>query len=226
VLIDEIADLPIELQSKLLRAVERSSFTRVGGRTSTSVDVRVIAATRRDLDREVQVGRFRDDLFHRLAVARIELPPLRERHGDIALLARNFEAVFSGRAAALPSDLLRRWEDYAWPGNVRELRNTVARRIALGDLAEQAESPRRESAPSAEHAAAAVHAVGSHGDPIAAVLALDLPLADARDRMLDEFEQRYIERALAMHDGNVTRAAAAAGVARRHFQRLKAKPNR
>ncbi len=87
-LIDEIGDLPLELQPKLLRAIERSTVVRVGGSKAIRVDVRLLAATRRDLDREVQLGRFRDDLFHRIAVARIELPPLRERDRDITLLAR------------------------------------------------------------------------------------------------------------------------------------------
>src|SRR4029077_11022397 len=89
-LIDEIGDLDAALQPKLLRAIERSEIRRVGASHPTRVDVRILAATRRDLDREVQLGRFRDDLFHRLAVGRLELPPLRARRGDVALLARSF----------------------------------------------------------------------------------------------------------------------------------------
>src|SRR5690606_9121403 len=89
-LIDEIGDLPLELQPKLLRALEQAELTRVGGNETIPVDVRVIAATRRNLDLEVQKGRFRDDLFHRLVIARIELPPLRERKGDVRLLALEF----------------------------------------------------------------------------------------------------------------------------------------
>src|SRR5204862_4534863 len=133
-LIDEIGDLDPALQPKLLRAIERSEIRRVGGERSIRVNVRVIAATRRDLDREVQAGRFRDDLFHRLAVARIELPPLRRRRGDVALLARFFCGLLGGTPTSLPSELLRRWETDPWPGNIRELRNAVARRLALGDL--------------------------------------------------------------------------------------------
>jgi DNA-binding NtrC family response regulator len=216
-LIDEIGDLPLDLQPKLLRAIERSTITRVGGERPIRVDVRLLAATRRDLDQEVQKGRFRDDLFHRLAVARVELPPLRARRGDIPLLARHFAAQLGGAPDALPADLLRRWDDWPWPGNVRELRNAVARRLALGDLAD-AEPPASEP-----EAPAAAPAAPPAGDPIARVLSLDLPLNEAREKLLAEFEQRYVERLLAQHGGNVTRAAAAAGVARRHFQRLKAR---
>jgi two-component system, NtrC family, response regulator HydG len=215
-LIDEIGDLPLELQPKLLRALERGEVTRVGGRRPLSVDVRVLAATRRDLDREVQFGRFRDDLFHRLVITRIELPPLRERTGDVPLLARHFCKQFG--AEELPDALLMQWQDYAWPGNVRELRNAVARRVALGDLADDSPMPNGASG-----AVSGLVALARRDDPFAKVLALDLPLTEARQRVLDAFETRYVQHVLEVHDGNVTRAAAAAGVGRRHLQRMKAR---
>lgn len=218
-LIDEIGDLPLELQPKLLRAIERSEITRVGGERSIRVDVRLLAATRRDLDREVQLGRFRDDLFHRIAVTRIELPPLRERQGDVRLLVSYFCAQMHADPEAIPHELLRRWEDYAWPGNVRELRNAVMRRVALGDLADG--MPSDEGPTRARSLSSAPAPTGS--DPITRILALDLPLAEARQRLVEEFDARYVDHTLAQHGGNVTRAAAAAGVARRHLQRLKAK---
>jgi DNA-binding NtrC family response regulator len=221
-LVDEIGDLPLELQPKLLRVIERLQVTRVGGRDPIGVDVRLISATRRDLDRLVQQGRFRDDLFHRLAVARIELPPLRDRKGDIELLARNFWAQHGGDPERIPASLMRDWEDYSWPGNVRELRNAVARRIALGDLAEMGAGPPSQPPPPPGRAPVP-HRVAKDGDPIAAILALDLPLAESRQKAIDELERRYLERVLEANDGNVTRAAAAAGVARRHFHRLKKK---
>jgi DNA-binding NtrC family response regulator len=214
-LIDEIGDLPLELQPKLLRVIERLHVTRVGGGEAIAVDVRLIAATRRDLDQLVQVGRFRDDLFHRLAVARIELPPLREREGDVPMLARHFWSRQGADPNHIPAEILRNWEGYAWPGNIRELKNAVARRIALGDLA--------ELAPPTGDSSIAIRPTATGADPIAAILAEDLPLAEARQRVVDQLERRYIERVLEAHDGNVTRAAAAAGVARRHFHRLKAK---
>ena len=218
-LIDEIGDLPLELQSKLLRAIERSEIRRVGGQGPIRVDVRLMAATRRDLDREVQQRRFRDDLFHRIAVTRIALPPLREREGDIPLLARHFCTLLGGAPDALSNELLQSWSDRAWPGNVRELRNAVARRLALGDLASFEEDEIKAERTASE----ARPAVANHGDAIARVLARELPLAEARQLLVDEFERRYLDHVLETHGGNVTRAAAAAGVARRHLQRLRAK---
>jgi DNA-binding NtrC family response regulator len=217
-LIDEIGDLDLALQPKLLRAIERAEVRRVGGHKSIHVDVRILAATRRDLDHEVQVGRFRDDLFHRLAVTRIELPPLRRRHGDIPLLARHFCVELKGGDGVLTPDLLKRWEDYPWPGNVRELRNAVARRIALGDLADVG-----SMAPEGTAAQGLGAPDEATGDAIDRVVALDLPLAVARQRILQEFERRYLEAVLARHGGNIGRAATASGVARRYFQLLRAK---
>jgi two-component system, NtrC family, response regulator HydG len=215
-LIDEIGDLPLSLQPKLLRVLERSEFRRVGGERAIQVDVRVIAATRRNLDREVEAGRFRDDLFHRLFVARIELPPLRRRHGDIALLANLFHAEMGGGNAGLPNAVLSRFEGYEWPGNVRELRNAVARYLVLGDTDDAA--PRGANAPPL-----ASSVTPEHVDVIEEVLALRLPLMEARQRVVEAFEQRYIERTLAEHGGVVTRAAESSGIARRHFHRLRAK---
>jgi DNA-binding NtrC family response regulator len=205
-LIDEIGDLDLALQAKLLRAIERGEIRRVGGNAAIRVDVRILAATRRDLDAEVQAGRFRDDLFHRLAVARIELPPLRSRKGDIPLLARHFWGTLGGDVSALPPDVLGRWESYPWPGNVRELRNAVARQIALGEDAPQSVPP-----------------ASREEDVVERVLAMDLPLQRARNLIVEDFERRYLERVLARYGGNVTRAAEASGIARRHFYRLRAR---
>jgi DNA-binding NtrC family response regulator len=206
--IDEIGDLDIALQAKLLRAIERAEVRRIGGRQWLRVNVRVIAATRRDLDREVVAGRFRDDLFYRLAVARIELPPLRSRRKDIALLAAHFWEQLGGAPAALTGDLLDRLQDYDWPGNVRELRNAIARKIALGELS--------RPAPRAGGTAAA-----ASSDPIQEIVDQDLPFPIARDQAIALFEQRYVAHVLARHGGNVTRAAQASGVGRRYFQTIR-----
>jgi DNA-binding NtrC family response regulator len=179
--------------------------------------VRLLLATRRDLDNEVQAGRFRDDLFHRIAVARIELPPLRARSGDVELLACHFCSVFGADPAQLPDELLELWADSPWPGNIRELRNAVLRWLAVGDLGEGARSEARPDLPRARTGPAL------EGDTIARIIALDLPLAEARQRISDEFERRFVEHLLAQHGGNVTRAAAAAGIARRHLHRLMSK---
>jgi two-component system, NtrC family, response regulator HydG len=213
-LIDEIGDLEPALQPKLLRAVERSQVRRVGGDRPIQVDVRVLSATRRDLDREVQAGRFRDDLFHRLAVARVELPPLRRRRDDVPVLARAIAQQLGAPEGALPDRLLLRWEDYAWPGNVRELRNAVSRYLALGetDLGQE-ERPAIEAMPDGAEG----HGALEH------ILSLRLPFSAARRRVLSEFERGYLERVLAEHGGNVLRAAAASGIARRHLQRVRAR---
>jgi DNA-binding NtrC family response regulator len=220
-LIDEIGDLPAALQPKLLRVLERGELRRVGGERTIRVDARVLCATRRNLDREVQAGRFRDDLFHRLAVARVELPPLRRRRGDIAALVHAFCEQMRGSPASIPEPLLRAWEDYAWPGNVRELRNAVARRLALGELATLEASLRPGDA-----SLQAAGATAAGDGVLERIVAGGLPFPEARRRIVDELERRYVEKALAEHDGNVTRAAEASGIARRQFQRVKLRRSR
>ncbi|HEY8073670.1 MAG TPA: sigma 54-interacting transcriptional regulator [Labilithrix sp.] len=215
-LIDEIGDLAPDLQPKLLRALERREVRRIGGNKWIEVDVRVLAATRRDLDAEVAAGRFRDDLFHRLAVARIELPPLRARRGDVRVLVERFCSEMRGDRRLLDDALLDAWDAEAWPGNVRELRNAVARRLALGEIEEEADPDDAQTIP--KHGAP-VHE--TEDDLVARVLSLGLPLVQARERLVREFEARYVAHVLAQHGGNVTRAAEASGVARRHFQRVK-----
>jgi len=220
-LIDEIGDLDLALQPKLLRAVERGEIRRVGGDRPIKVDVRLLAATRRDLDQEVAAGRFREDLFHRLAVVRVELPPLRRRRGDVALLARYWWSTLGGdsvggsagggtpqMAKGPPADLLRRWEREPWPGNVRELRNTIARQIALGDLAP---APTEDAPASAK------------ADVIDGVIRARLPFARAREKVVDEFQRRYLEHVLAEAGGDTAKAAAASGIARRYFNLLRAR---
>ena len=213
-LIDEIGDLDLALQAKLLRAIEKLEFRPVGGTRTRRVDVRLLAATRRDLDAEVPAGRFRDDLYHRLAVARIELPPLRRRRGDVALLVAEICRRHGATSAAVDPETLARWETEEWPGNVRELRNAVVRRLELGAEADALVTrarpqPRTES--------------GDLATVIASLLTTDAPLLVARQRITDEFDRQYVERVLAAHDGNVTRAAEASGIARRHFHRLLAR---
>jgi DNA-binding NtrC family response regulator len=214
-LIDEIGDLDLGLQPKLLRAIERMEVRPLGATHPVRVDVRLMAATRRDLDREVQDGRFRDDLFHRLAVARVELPPLRKRLGDISVLARHFWGELSGdntdsSAREPPAELIRRWERDPWPGNVRQLRNAVARVLALGDSMAAFEASLRAPA-------------DSPLDFIEQVLRQRLPLPVARERVVHEFERRYLDDALRAHEGNVTHAARDSGIALRYFQLLRSR---
>ena len=204
-LIDEIGDLEPSLQPKLLRVIERGEIRRVGGDESIPVDVRVIAATRRNLDQEVAAGRFRDDLFHRLAVARVELPPLRKRREDIEMLARTFWEQLGGDPAKFPAVEIAAFRDRDWPGNIRELRNAVAHRLAMG-VTLPPPPPDEEDE-----------------DSIDAVLSLNLPLPEIRRIASDRLERRYVRAMLEKHGGNVTRAAEASGIALRHFHRLKAR---
>lgn len=213
-LINGIAELDLSLQTQLLRILERQSVCRIGADAPTTVNFRLIVSTRRDLDREVASGRFRDELLHRISVARIELPPLRRRKGDVMLLARHFCQELGGNAQVLHHAGRLGWEEHAWPGNVRELRTTVARHLALGELAELSTDERSPSAAS-EAAPVSVDEIIEQ--------ALTLPLGEARQRVVTEFERRYVRRVLDRHSGNVTHAAESAGVARRYFQILKAR---
>jgi len=215
-LIDEVGDLELSLQPKLLRALERNEVRRVGGSRWHRVDVRIIAATRRDLDREVTAGRFRDDLFHRLSVLHVELPALRHRREDITPLARFFWRELGGENRLAPEGLFARWEQEPWPGNVRELRNAVARQLALGELASTTHrrDGRELNAPATDD---------PRVDSMETLLAMRLPFTEARDRLAIEFERRFVERTLADHHGNVGQAAAASGIGRRYFEKLRAR---
>ena len=220
--IDEIGDLDVALQAKLLRAVQRGEVQRLGSANWLTCDVRILAATRRDLEREVQAGRFRDDLYYRLAVARLELPPLRRRDGDVALLAVHFWRALTKEP--MPADFIERLSGYSWPGNVRELSNAVAHRVALGDLA-NAEALRRPAA-ARSGAANATSAGAPASDVVAEVIARDLAYLPAREEVLLDFERRYVEHVLAKHKGNVSKAAAASGIARRYFYTIRARTDR
>jgi transcriptional regulator with GAF, ATPase, and Fis domain len=133
IFLDEIGEMPVELQIKLLRVLQEGEFEPVGSSQTKQVDVRVLTATNRDLDQAVRIGAFRQDLYYRLNVFPIHLPPLRERGEDIDLLASNFAATFAERIGRniepLSADSLRRLRQYSWPGNVRELQNVIERAV-------------------------------------------------------------------------------------------------
>ncbi len=197
--IREIAELGSGAQSRLLAWLEEQSKAAPAARVGTPYEVRVVASSSRDLDREIHLGRFSAALLERLAENRIELPPLRARRGDVAILARRFWTELEGGTGSPSEADIAILEDAAKTGNVRELRAEVARRVA------------RKNEPEAKR------------ESIEEVLALDLPFSQARQRALREFQRRYIERVLARHNGNVSRAAEAAGIARRYFQIIKAR---
>ena len=196
--INEIGNLPRDLQARIRNEVIAAGY-----------EIRIIAGTRRDLDRDVQSGRFAEDLFFSLAAGRVELPPLREREGDVALLARHFWTELANEAeAALPEDFLPRFEHYPWPGNVRELKSAIVARNTLGELGQAYRSEESKD---------------SGLDFLSAVIEDDLPFPSARERVVKEFERRYVERVLARHGGSVTKAARASGVAHRYFQLIRAR---
>ena len=218
-LLDEVAELPADAQPKLLRILERGEVRRLGGAAPIRVDPRILVVTRKDLDREVQGKRLREDLYFRLAGARLELPPLRRRGDDVALLARHFWRQLDTATPATPCELPPWFASYDWPGNVRELRNAVGKLLVLREMA---------APPGGREGVAMVSAAATTGaaPPLSwadEILALDLPLPRARQRLSEEFERRYVERIVARYGGNVARAAAASGLARRYFQLLRAR---
>jgi DNA-binding NtrC family response regulator len=203
IFLDEIGELPPPAQAKLLRVLESGEIRRVGSNTPRQVSVRVIAATNRPLAPEVNHGSFREDLFYRLAVVEIELPPLRARREDVPLLAQHFYERFTGRPGALPLDVLAGLSARTWGGNVRELRNYVERSLSLG-LVDDARAP---AAPAPQ--------------PLAGVdgfVPTDRPMLEARQAWVDQFEATYVRAVLARSGGNVTHAAKEAHVSRRFLQ--------
>ena len=199
--LDEVGELKADLQAKLLRVLQEKSFERVGGSRSMTADVRWVAATNRDLPKMVAAGEFRDDLYHRLAVFPVRLPPLRERRGDIPHLAKTLAerigAELGKPGLRIETAALQRLGAASWPGNVRELRNTLERAAILAE----------GRVIRAEH------------------IVLD-PLASGVDPLsgtLDEIERRAIERALAEVDGNRKRCAERLGIGLRTlYEKLKA----
>jgi len=233
--IDELGDLPLDLQAKLLRAIDTGQVRRVGGDRWIQCDARLIAATRRDLEAMIQEGRFRDDLFHRLAVGRVALPPLREREGDVPLLIERFCQATGASMAQLRRSRVEGWLTHSWPGNVRELRNAVARELALGELG--ADEPPRTEGPKPpaghEHLQPPTNSArteppreSSAGRELDALIAALLPYDEARFRAIEIFQEYYVEQALAAAGGSVPKAAAAAGIAVRYFHLLRAKLRR
>jgi transcriptional regulator with PAS, ATPase and Fis domain len=212
--LDEIGEMPLPVQSKLLRAIETRSIRRVGGNTERAVDVRIVAATNRALAACANQGTFREDLYYRLAVVEVTLPPLRARTEDIPALAAHFYSRFSGKSEPLPDPFLAMLARRSWPGNVRELRNFIERSVSLGSIA----SPLEGGVPAAGFAAPA-----APPSTVESLVPLHLPLKDARQAWTESFESVYVRSMLKKTGGNLTRAAELAGVNRRFMQRLLAR---
>ena len=227
--LDEIGDMPAPLQTRLLRVLAEGEFFRVGGRELIRVDVRVIAATHQDLDALVRDGRFRADLLHRLDVARLALPPLRERKADLPLLARRFLAEASRKLATpvkrLSADALKRLAAHHWPGNVRELENLCWRLAALApNETVSGRDLERLFRPEGAVTGAADWTL-SLADTVAAALAENQ--TDIHARLRERFDQVLLQSALAHTDGHRQQAAQKLGLGRNTVTRkLGARPRK
>jgi len=216
VFLDEIGELPMDLQPKLLRVLESGEIRRVGDDTHRKVDVRVIAATNRELRAEVSRCAFREDLLYRLDVGRVRLPPLRNRPEEIALLVTHFLEGRIDREQPPEGENLRRLAAYPWPGNVRELRNTLLRAAAM---ATRPGEPLPRFSDLVFNLGPASDAPTTIGYSFPGV-EVEMPYKEAKEQLLSAFERAYVEALLERHDNNVTRAAEAAGVSRRHLYEL------
>jgi DNA-binding NtrC family response regulator len=203
VFLDEIGELPVDLQTKLLRALEERTIKRVGSTKPVRLDVRVLAATNRDLREAVNAGRFRADLYYRLAVVRMRLPPLRDRREDIPLLVNHYYRIFTGNDDAIaPASLVTPLAAQEWPGNVRELRSAVERAVLMADPVWPDEHAEPDPPPSAP------------------VFDDRLSFREAKERAVNAWERRYVTELVERHGGNLSRAARAARMDRAHLREL------
>jgi len=221
--LDEIGDMSLKTQAKILRILQEQSFERVGGTRTIKVDVRVIAATNKNLEEAIAAGTFREDLYYRLRVVPLHLPPLRERGGDLDLLLAAFTErlcrVHACKAPVYAPETMERLRRYPWPGNVRELRNFAERMVILFggktvlpvDLPPEM-TPQGKPEPSVETASAACEPAFL---PQSAVLDPDLDFKKARA----VFEARYLEAKLHECGGNITRLAETIGLERSYLHR-------
>ncbi|MEE2665193.1 MAG: sigma-54 dependent transcriptional regulator [Myxococcota bacterium] len=208
IFLDEVGDMAPETQAKVLRVLQERKLERVGGTSSVEVDVRVVVATHRDLEKAVEEGTFREDLYYRLKVVEVELPPLRERRADVAALADRFLGQVAERLGRdkkrLSDDSLTQLARHTWPGNVRELRNVIEQAAVLssgdsitaGDL-------KLDDARQAD---------------VGAVIDTAIPFSESKKRHVDDFERSYLLRALRENGGNVSRTANAIGMVRQSLQ--------
>jgi DNA-binding NtrC family response regulator len=205
--LDEIGELSLAVQPALLRALDKQSVRPVGGTTYTRASVRVVAATNRNLRAEIAARQFREDLYYRVAVVRMQVPPLRERPDDIPLLVEHFIRQFrsGGDPLQITAEDLARLRRHSWLGNVRELRNVIERACALSHGARLEIDEALEERPAGRRSGASD---------------IDLPFKAAKARVVDDFERSYIEALLKRHQGNLSAAARAAEIDRKHLREL------
>ncbi len=206
IFLDEIGELPIDMQPALLRALDKRAVRKVGANVYEKVDVRVVAATNRDLRDEVAKKAFREDLYYRLAVIRVHLPPLRERGQDITLLIEHFVRTFGGeKGLKISPEDVQRLKAHSWPGNVRELRNVIERACVLskGDTLNLDDVFNQESPQQS--------ALG---------IRTDLPFKEAKGQLVELFEREYILDLMKRHKMNLSAAAREAQIDRKHLREL------
>jgi len=217
--LDEINSLNMVAQSKLLRVLQDQEFRPLGSTKSRAVDVKIVAATNTDLRYLVEAHQFREDLFYRLNVLSVVLPPLRDRREDISDLAKHFvdrsAEEFGKGAVRLSADAMMKLMNYAWPGNVRELQAVIHRAVAMaiGDVLEAADLDLPD------HEPAGVAATVVSEGPTEMVIG-QCGFQAMKAKMIDEFERTYLSKLLSVHQGNISQAARAARKERRAFQRL------
>ncbi|HEV8539810.1 MAG TPA: sigma-54 dependent transcriptional regulator [Nitrospiraceae bacterium] len=214
VFLDEIGELPLPLQTKLLRVLEENEVRPVGGTQVKRVDMRFIVATNQDLEEKVRLGEFRKDLYYRLAVVKIPVPPLRERVEDVPVIARHLLAQF-GREMGKPrcrfdESAMGELIVYSWPGNVRELRNVVERAVMLATEEAITASDVKLLLPTAHRRGGDSESSGH----------ATLPYMKAKQKVLAEFTSAYLRAKLAMHNGHITKAAEDSEIPRQHFSLL------
>ena len=209
--LDEIGELPMNLQVKFLRVLEERCIRRLGSNREIEIDIRLISATNQDLEARVKEGDFREDLFYRVNTFMIHLPPLREREGDIPLLATHFLAQFLKSAdkevRGLSPEAMELLCRHSWPGNIRELMHVMERAVALA----ASEEIQPEDLP---------EALGRDGGRDSHIGRFDLPFKEAKEAMVESFEHAYIQNLLKAHKGNISQAAKQSGIDRRSLHRL------
>jgi transcriptional regulator with GAF, ATPase, and Fis domain len=223
--LDEIGELPLELQPKLLRALEAREVRRVGQTKMKHIDVRVIAATNRELEREVNRGRFREDLYYRLAKFSVRVPPLRDRREDIPLLVKGFLASLGSRSSErlFSQSVIDEMQQHDWPGNVRELKNYVERSVVLDDVPSPSRSGTMRAftvpAPAGDAGNAEARPEARESE-VPRADASDVPFRIAKEAAITTFERAYLGPLIERCNGNVSQAARAAKMDRMYLHQL------
>ncbi len=213
IFLDEIGDMTLDTQSKVLRVLQERRFERVGGTESIEVDVRILSATHKDLQKEIREGRFREDLYYRINVVEINLPPLRQRNGDVVALAKYFLDLFALKhgipVSRFSPDAMKRMVEYDWPGNVRELINVVERCVVLSSGEEITADLLPQEVSRSGYTPVGVREVLEKGD---------VSFQDVKQRVVRAFEREFLLDAMKINDWNISQTAARLGMKRQYLQ--------